>query len=344
MAVTAMEKPMTSRLMKAAGQRVCGLVLTSMLGLATLGLATVVGGSAAWAKDAPLLAVYPILISNNATLKSVIQSNDLDLNALALGTEEALKKSKKFKIFERDTKIMTDTVLKEQELAACGNDGKVNSTKNADGSLTETSCKKLFEGNAAKTGALKNVEFIVQILLKDIDLREPTYAPIEEFPGKFRKTTQGALDVSVKVIDTTSGEIKFQDTIIVKMANKPEVVSEKKAIPPRDVWKSMSSRGGKEVGERIISSIYPTFEVVKVTGKQIMIKGGITNGIDVDQEYEIYSVTDEIIDPKTKENLGSEEVLLGEVVVKRVTEKVSYAEAIDKLEDKPKAGDIIRRK
>ena len=148
----------------------------------------------------------------------------------------------------------------------------------------------------------------------------------------------------MKVIDTTSGEIKFQDTIIVKMANKPEVVSEKKSIPPRDVWKSMSSRGGKEVGERIISSIYPTFEVVKVTGKQIMIKGGITNGIDVDQEYEIYSVTDEIIDPKTKENLGSEEVLLGEVVVKRVTEKVSYAEAIDKLEDKPKAGDIIRRK
>ena len=31
-------------------------------------------------------------------------------------------------------------------------------------------------------------------------------------------------------------------------------------------------------------------------------------------------------------------------IVKRVTEKVSYAEAIDKLEDKPKSGDIIRRK
>ena len=210
--------------------------------------------------------------------------------------------------------------------------------------MTETSCKKLFEGNAAKTGALKNVEFIVQILLKDIDLREPTYAPIEEFPGKFKKTTQGALDVSVKVIDTTSGEIKFQDTILVKMGGKAEVVSEKKAIPARDMWKTMSNRGGKEVGERIISSIYPTFEVVRVTGKQIIIKGGITNGIDVDQEYEIYSVTEEIIDQKTNENLGSEEVLLGEVVVKRVTEKVSYAEAIDKLEDKPKAGDIIRRK
>ena len=180
--------------------------------------------------------------------------------------------------------------------------------------------------------------------MKDIDLREPTYAPIEEFPGKFKKTTQGALDVSVKVIDTTSGEIKFQDTILVKMGGKAEVVSEKKAIPARDMWKTMSNRGGKEVGERIISSIYPTFEVVKVTGKQIIIKGGITNGIDVDQEYEIYSVTEDIIDQKTNENLGSEEVLLGEVVVKRVTEKVSYAEAIDKLEDKPKAGDIIRRK
>ena len=156
--------------------------------------------------------------------------------------------------------------------------------------------------------------------------------------------TQGALDVSVKVIDTTSGEIKLQESVVVKMGAKPEVVGERKSIAPRDMWQSMSNRGGKEVGERIISSIYPTFEVVKVTGKQIIIKGGITNGIDVEQEYELYSVTEEIIDQKTNESLGSEEVLLGEVVVKRVTEKVSYAEAIEKLDDKPKAGDIIRRK
>ena len=148
----------------------------------------------------------------------------------------------------------------------------------------------------------------------------------------------------MKVIDTTSGEIKLQESVVVKMGAKPEVVGERKSIAPRDMWQSMSNRGGKEVGERIISSIYPTFEVVKVTGKQIIIKGGITNGIDVEQEYELYSVTEEIIDQKTNESLGSEEVLLGEVVVKRVTEKVSYAEAIEKLDDKPKAGDIIRRK
>ena len=294
------------------------MVLMAWAGLGLEGWSTL-----AHAKEPPLVAVYPILIENNATLKSVIQSNDLDLNVLVLGAQEALRKSKKFKIFERDMTIMKDAILKEQDLAACGNDGK---------------------GNAAKTGALKNVEFIVQIILKDIDLREPVYAPIEEFPGKFKKTSQGSLDVAVKVIDTTSGEIKLQDSIAVKMAGKTEVVSEKKSVAPRDIWKSMSNRGGKEIGEKIISSIYPTFEVVKVSGKQIIIKGGITNGIDVDQEYELYSVTEEIIDEKTKESLGSEEVLLGDVIVKRVTEKVSYAEAIDKLEDKPKAGDIIRRK
>ena len=310
-----------------------------------IALGVIVGATdRALSKDLPLVAVYPILVENNATLKSVIKDNDLDLNVLVLGTQEAMRKSKRFKIFERDITLMKDVILKEQELAACGNDGKVNTVKNADGSITEQSCKKLFAGNAAKSGELSNVEFIVQIIVKDIDLREPTYTPIEEFPGKFRKSSQGALETSVKVIDTTSGEIKLQDSVSVKMAGKSEVVSEKKAIPPRDMWKSMSTRGGKDIGERIISSIYPTFEVVKVTGKQIIIKGGVTNGIDVDQEYELYSVSEEIIDEKTKESLGSEEVLLGDVIVKRVTEKVSYAEAVDKLEDKPKAGDIIRRK
>ena len=310
-----------------------------------IALGAVVGTTTgASSKDLPLVAVYPILVENNATLKSVIKDNDLDLNVLVLGTQEAMRKSKRFKIFERDITLMKDVILKEQELAACGNDGKVNTVKNADGSITEQTCKKLFAGNAAKSGELSNVEFIVQIIVKDIDLREPTYTPIEEFPGKFRKSSQGALETSVKVIDTTSGEIKLQDSVSVKMAGKSEVVSEKKAIPPRDMWKSMSTRGGKDIGERIISSIYPTFEVVKVTGKQIIIKGGVTNGIDVDQEYELYSVSEEIIDEKTKESLGSEEVLLGDVIVKRVTEKVSYAEAVDKLEDKPKAGDIIRRK
>lgn len=315
------------------------MAMLSMAFLAGEGLVTRVE-----AKEPPLVAVYPIMLENNATLKSVIQSNDLDLNVLVLGTQEAMRKSKKFRIFERDKTIMTDAILKEQDLAACGNDGKVTTIKNADGSLTEQSCKKLFEGNAAKTGALKNVEFIVQMVIKDIDLRQPNFTPIEEFPGKFKKTMQGALDVSVKVLDTTTGEIKLQDSVVVKMNSKAEVVGEKKSVAPRDMWQSMSGRGGKEVGERIISSIYPTFEVVKVTGKQIIIKGGVTNGIDVDQEYEIYSVTEEIIDPKTNESLGSEEVLLGDVVVKRVTEKVSYAEAVEKLDDKPKAGDIIRRK
>ena len=100
---------------------------------------------------------------------------------------------------------------------------------------------------------------IVQILVKDIDLREPSYASIEEFPGKFRKTTQGALDVSVKVIDTTSGAIKFQDTIVVKMGNKPEVVSKGKSIPPRDIWKTMSSLVVKKSGSGLFpASIQPS--------------------------------------------------------------------------------------
>ena len=79
-----MEKPMTSQFFMVMTARLRGLVIPTMLGLAVLGV-----GVDAKAKDAPLLAVYPILISNNATLKSVIQTHDLDLNALALGTEEA---------------------------------------------------------------------------------------------------------------------------------------------------------------------------------------------------------------------------------------------------------------
>lgn len=330
--------------MKASYDKIKKSIFRARL-IAPLALGLLLGlASGIFAKDIPLVAVYPILVENNATLKSIIKDNDLDLNVLVLGTQETMRKSKRFKVFERDITLMKDVILKEQDLAACGNDGKVNTAKNADGSITEQTCKKLFAGNAAKAGELSNVEFIVQIIVKDIDLREPTYTAIEEFPGKFKKTSQGGLEASVKVIDTTSGEIKLQDSVSLKMAGKAEVVSEKKSIPPRDMWKSMSMRGGKEIGERIIASIYPTFEVVKVTGKQIIIKGGVTNGIDVEQQYELYSVSEDIIDEKTKENLGSEEVLLGDVVVKRVTEKVSYVEAIDKLEDKPKAGDIIRRK
>ncbi len=312
--------------------------------LASALVGCLLSGSPAVAQtEAPLVAVYPIKAPENRTLAETVRRNDLDLNLLVLGVEETLRASRRFKIFERDKAVLLSTVLEEQRLAACGNDGEVRRAGRPDGAVVEESCKKLFAGNAAKSGDLGNVEFIVHLSLKSIDIKDPVFRPIEELPGRFRRSNQAAIDVSVKVLDTTSGQIKFQGSVVAALNDKPEVVSERTATPVRTVWNGLAGDAGRKIGNAVVGAVYP-IEVVQAQGKSIFINRGQGGGLEVGDVFEVYALGEELIDPTTKMSLGGAETLLGEVVIRRITDKFSVAEAVGKLAEPLKPGDILRKK
>jgi hypothetical protein len=82
--------------------------------------------------------------------------------------------------------------------------------------------------------------------------------------------------------------------------------------------------------------------VVKVNGdNELFISGGSKTGVAEGDVFTIYSVGENLVDPSTGEQLGSELTKKGTVKVTTVEEKYAKAKSDTSLKD-IKAGDIVK--
>lgn len=225
---------------------VAGLVFSSVM----------VGPAAAQEADPlPLVAVYPMTAPTNATVASLLKNDNLDLNLIVLKTEEGLRASKKMRLFERGTSGL-GSVNAEQRRASCS-DNSAPSPQSAPPNTvigtTAVECEKRFAGNAANTGQLSNVEFIVEIIISDLAIGDATYRNIPEMPGKMRRSVAAKLDLAVKVLDSTSGQIKFQANVPAAYAESG-IAQDKndQIVDKRAVWNGLANDAGRKIASAIV--------------------------------------------------------------------------------------------
>ena len=139
------------------------------------------------AEERPSMAVFPAIPSD--VVHSQFGEGKLDPQELTRQIEEAVRATRRFSMFERSGQILRDSVLTEQEFAKAGQALR----------------------NAAEAGKLNNVQFIAQPLITHVSVAVRR-TPQEEKPGQYRYSASGSLAVTLKVLDTTSGEIMFQTT------------------------------------------------------------------------------------------------------------------------------------
>lgn len=201
----------------------------------------------------PLVSVYPIKRPSdvqtnaqpvNAANKAVFEYLDrwgLDPNIIVVTIEDGLRKGNKVKLFERGSAGL-DSVRQEQFKAECGN--------NSD------ECLKRFAGNAAATGQLTNVEFIVDVAIMDVAIGDAAYRPISEMPGKFRRSVNCKIDIAVKVLDSTTGQVKFQ-TLIPAAYTESGIAQDKSdaAVDRRAIWNRLATEAGRKAATAINSAI-----------------------------------------------------------------------------------------
>ena len=70
-------------------------------------------------------------------------------------------------------------------------------------------------------------------------------------------------------------------------------------------------------------------KVIKVSGSKVYINLGERNGLSASSQFDVYEPGEELIDPDTGENLGSENTKKGAIKVSTVKEKFSIAEVVD---------------
>mgnify|MGYP001161106622 CR=1 FL=1 len=79
-----------------------------------------------------------------------------------------------------------------------------------------------------------------------------------------------------------------------------------------------------KMANRVVDVIHPA-KIIAITGKLVTINRGDGTGVSKGQEWEIFALGEEMIDPDTGESLGSSEVMVGLVSIQRVTPRFSTA-------------------
>jgi hypothetical protein len=271
------------------------------------------------AQDAklPLVAVYPPIVTPAA--KGEAARLNIDPVELSRQTEEALRATRRFTLFERSAEVLKDSVLKEQDLAQSG----------------------LAKGNAAETGKLDNVQLIVQPEITAIAIGS-AYAPIEDFPGRYRRTDTSRLSVTFKVLGTTGGEIKFQTTQTAGFDRPGGVSEDRSRHLGGDSFAALAHEVSLKATNSIVNYIYP-IEVIRVEHGDIFLNRGEGGGLAIGQVWDLESTGGKLIDPATNEDLGSSEMPLGRVRITRIAPRFSVAAAMGKLSGEIKPRDILRQ-
>lgn len=279
---------------------------------------TAVGTASARAQEAklPLLAVYEPIIGSS--VKAEVARLNIDPLELARQTEEGLRATRRFAVYERSQEVMQSSVLREQDLAQSGR----------------------AKGNAADFGKLDNVQFIVQPEVTGLGIAS-SFRAIDEFPGRFQRKDNGELTVTFKLLDTTSGEIKFQTTQTAGFDRGGGATEDRSHGVGGEAFAALAHDVSLKATNAIVNYVYP-IQVVRAEHGEIFLNRGEGGGLRVGDVWELESAGESLIDPTTNENLGSAESPLGRVRIIRVAPRFSVAQAVGKLTGDSKPGDVLR--
>jgi len=251
---------------------------------------------------------------------------------LSVMLESALFDTGRFVIVEREK--LTD-VIAEQDLAASGR--------------TAAAAK------VAQTGKIRPAKYIASGAVTTVDEKQSgggggiSYAGFRIGGGK----SEAQINLIVKLIDTTTGEIVAKESIVGKAGNTALNVGMTKwgvdtdlggfaKTPIGQAAQDCINQAAKFIAQKMES--FP-FEgsVIKVTDSgQVIINRGSEFGMEVGQERVMATQGEQLLDPDTGAVLGEEEgSKIGKIKVSKVAEKISYADILDG-EKNPAPGTVVR--
>ena len=143
---------------------------------------------------------------------------------------------------------------------------------------------------------------------------------------------QGVLQVSYRIIDVPTSQVKFSSNATVNISNSDlKKIGITNQNSPTEIMYSTLNLGSKKIGENILNAIFPIL-VESIKGNVVILgQGGesITRG----QQMQLILRGDKILDSYTKESLGRSEEVIGMIKITSVTPKQAYGNIIDSTKD-----------
>jgi len=165
----------------------------------------------------------------------------------------------------------------------------------------------------ARVGNLLGADLLLLVNLEKIYHKNRTDKL--SLTGQTFKHTDSLAEMNLKVISTSSGEIKFYQTYSMGGEDKFSSLSE------------LINQLAERVSTDLVQRIYPN-RIVKITNGSVFINIG-GESINKGDLYDVYAEGDAIIDPYTGESLGKSEIYASRIIIDRVQSKFSVAHAIE---------------
>ena len=288
-----------------------------------------------------LFTAMLVQIAEAATLKKIVAVSrfenktswrgqvSLD-DGMADQLTDALMQSGQFTVMERQT--LSDVVA-EQDLANSGRAQKSQS---------------------AQTGKLVNAQILVKGTVTEFEQNSQGSSTGVGFGGfnVGNKREEAHVGLIIRLIDTTTGEVLASQRVEGKAASGGVKFGMDVAGVQFGTSGFSKTPLGKATQMAIDNAVNLIAEklknvpfqarIVKVNGDdEVLISGGQKTGVSEGDVFTVYSVGENLVDPATGEQLGSEMEKKGTVKVVKVEEKYAKAKSESPLKG-VKAGDIVK--
>lgn len=300
----------------------CSVRVLAALGSTFLVLAGIPAKSLAEGEGPRLKKIIAVARFENRTgAEGQMSIND----AMADQLTDALMRNGHFTVLERQT---VRDVLGEQDFA---NSGRVQ------------------KADSARTGKIVAAQVLVKGTITEYEgASKENKKKFYWGPGGFgNKNVEGHVGVMIRLIDTTSGEVIYSQRVEGKSEARGKVWSiggyeqSNANKAPMDVAvQEAIDKAVDLIAEKLAGVPFET-RVVQNNGNVLVIAAGSQVGAKVGDEFTVYSLGEEFIDPSTGESLGSEEEAVGTVRITQVKERYSKATPVGPL-GAAKPGDIVR--
>jgi TolB-like protein len=177
-------------------------------------------------------------------------------------------------------------------------------------------------GTRARIGKILGAEYLVMGTVTDYSV-----APPREMAYGSGWTRPVRISVEVQVVDSSSGQIVSAKKSVGTAQSR---VSDPNAAGriPREALEKAAEEVANDAVIRILSAAYP-IKIVDVSGDEVRLNRGEGGGVEVGSVLRCFAPGKKLIDPDTKESLGTSEIPAGSVRVTEVLAKVSVARVLE---------------
>lgn len=169
-----------------------------------------------------------------------------------------------------------------------------------------------------RLGQVLGVDYLV---VGSVSFEDNSFQGTSSYTGESSYVEDMRSEVSYKVINLATRQVKWQDTVLIEEhVNNPFVA--------------------QTISRSITGAIYPMKIVSNKNATVVLNQGGTS--VMVGEKYDVFKLGEKLIDPYTKESLGREEIYIGQVQVNKVTSKVAYAIALESDVNAMAVGSIVR--